>query len=253
MSRKVGDDMPKAKYMIEADTHCHTVASTHAYGTIGENAAVAKEKGLLMIAMTDHGPSLPDGAHSWHFYNSRVLPRKIFGVTILRGIEANIMNTEGELDLEDVYFRDLDWVIASFHKQTFIRAGINEHTEALLNTLDNDLVDVIGHPDAPVYPFDVETVIKACKAKNKLIEINNSSFTVRKGGDVMRSDIIKACMKYEVQVVVNSDAHCPWDVGNVSRSLTLLEEHGFPPELIFNAKAQNIAEYIKAKHGRDIT
>lgn len=241
-----------SKYFIEADTHCHTVASTHAYGTIGENAQAAKEKGLLMIAMTDHGPCLPDGAHSWHFYNSRVLPEQINGVTVLRGIEANIMDTEGQVDLEEAYLRKLDWVIASFHKQSFPPADSNIHTQALLSTLDNQYVDVLGHLDAPVYPFDVDKVVKVCGQKGKFIEMNNSSFRVRKGGDALRDDIIKACMKYDVRVVVNSDAHCPWDVGNVDRFLRLLERSGFPAELILNAKAQDLADYIKVKRGIDV-
>ena len=246
-------DTKSSKYIIEADTHCHTVASTHAYGTINENALAAKDRGLTMIAMTDHGPSLPDGAHSWHFYNSRVLPGQISGVTILRGIEANIMDTGGVLDLEEIYLRDLDWVIASFHKQTFSPSGADQHTEALINILDNRYVDVLGHLDAPSYPFDTEAVVRACAVKEKFIEINNSSFVVRKGGDTMRDDIIRACAKYEVRVVVNSDAHCPWDVGNVARSLKLLEERNFPSELILNARAQNITDYIKQKRDRDVS
>lgn len=245
-------DTKRKKYFIEADTHCHTVASTHAYGTINENCFAAKDKGLSMIAMTDHGPSLPDGAHSWHFYNSRVLPGKIYGVTVLRGIEANIMDIEGVLDLEEIYLRDLDWVIASFHKQTFSPAGIDEHTQALLNTLENRYVDVLGHLDAPSYPFDTDAVVRACALKGKFIEMNNSSFVVRKGGDAMRDDIIRACKKYEVRVVVNSDAHCPWDVGNVTRSLKLLEERDFPAELILNQKAQSVADYIRQKRSKDV-
>jgi len=37
-----------------ADTHCHTVASSHAYSTILENVAEAKKKDLKYIAITDH-------------------------------------------------------------------------------------------------------------------------------------------------------------------------------------------------------
>ncbi len=142
--------------------------------------------------------------------------------------------------------------ISSFHKQTFVSAGTDENTQALLSALDNRFVDVLGHPDAPAFPFDIDTVVKACALKGKFIEINNSSFVVRKGGDAMRDGIIEACRKYETRVVVNSDAHCPWDTGNVDRSLELLEKLDFPAELILNVKADNVAEYIKQKSGRDV-
>ena len=48
---------------VKVDTHTHTLASTHAFGTILENTAAAKEMGLEMICMTDHTPALPDAPH----------------------------------------------------------------------------------------------------------------------------------------------------------------------------------------------
>ena len=43
---------------INFDLHTHTVYS-HGKGTIAENAATAKEKGLYGIGITDHGFSHP--------------------------------------------------------------------------------------------------------------------------------------------------------------------------------------------------
>ena len=37
-----------------ADMHMHTLASGHAYGTIREMAAAAKEKGLHLIGISEH-------------------------------------------------------------------------------------------------------------------------------------------------------------------------------------------------------
>ena len=42
------------------DLHSHTIASTHAYSTIGEYVTAAKAKGIVMFANTDHGPAVPD-------------------------------------------------------------------------------------------------------------------------------------------------------------------------------------------------
>ena len=44
---------------IIADTHTHTVASTHAYSTAQEMITAAKEKGLYAIALTDHAYRMP--------------------------------------------------------------------------------------------------------------------------------------------------------------------------------------------------
>ena len=57
------------------DLHTHTVASYHAYSTIVEYVHQAKLCGIKMFATTDHGPSLEDAPHVWHFGNLKVVPR----------------------------------------------------------------------------------------------------------------------------------------------------------------------------------
>lgn len=42
-----------------ADTHIHSIASNHAYSTIMENIEAARQKGLVYMAMTEHGPKMP--------------------------------------------------------------------------------------------------------------------------------------------------------------------------------------------------
>ncbi|GAM66847.1 histidinol phosphatase [Vibrio sp. JCM 19236] len=101
---------------IVVDSHTHTLASGHAYSTIIENAQVSKEKGLKLLCSTDHAPEMPGAPHYWFFNNQRILPRFLHGVGILRGVEANTLNTEGELDLPPSSYQHLDWVIASFHE-----------------------------------------------------------------------------------------------------------------------------------------
>ena len=59
---------------IVADMHTHTISSGHAYSTVNELAAEASRKGLLAIAITDHGPALPGAPHIYHFGAMRFIP-----------------------------------------------------------------------------------------------------------------------------------------------------------------------------------
>ena len=71
-----------------ADLHTHTLASGHAYSTLTENAQAARLKGLELIAITDHGPTVPQGAHPWYFWNLKAAPvgaRRRAGAQGLRG------------------------------------------------------------------------------------------------------------------------------------------------------------------------
>ena len=54
---------------IIADTHTHTLASTHAFSTILENAGAASQAGLAYLGWTDHASSMTDAPHIWHFGN----------------------------------------------------------------------------------------------------------------------------------------------------------------------------------------
>ena len=97
----------------EVDTHWH------AYSTVVENAREAANKGLKMIVITDHGPALGEGINRYYFGNMTVIPRQIEGVYILRGIEANILDCKGTLDLPERYLKKLDIVLAGLHNIKF--------------------------------------------------------------------------------------------------------------------------------------
>ena len=75
---------------IIADLHTHTNVTDHAFSTLTEMVQAAHDMGLKAIAITNHGPTNPDGPHEWHFSNLNLVPRKMNGVTVIRGIEFDI-------------------------------------------------------------------------------------------------------------------------------------------------------------------
>ncbi|MCV5373178.1 phosphatase, partial [Escherichia coli] len=83
--------------------------------------------------------------HYWFFSNQKILPRFLEGVAIVRGVESNILNIEGEIDIPPSVDRNLDWVIASFHEPVFPPANKEAHTEALINVIKSGRVDALGH------------------------------------------------------------------------------------------------------------
>ena len=232
-----------------ADTHCHTVASSHAYNTIDENAAYAAKIGLKALAITDHAPAMPDGAHLWHFHNLHTLPRRIDGVFILRGAEANIVDFDGSIDLDRYTLHSLEWVIASFHRPVCEPSTEENHTPAYIKVAQNPRVTVIGHCGTAMYGFDHEKAVKAFKEYGKIVEINEGSTRVRKDSWNNCVDIARLCKKYEVPVVVNSDAHYKTNIGDFQKSVQMLEELEFPERLILNADETRFFDTIKKMCG----
>lgn len=231
---------------IIADTHTHTVASTHAYSTILENARFASENGILYLGMTDHAPKICDAPHLWHFRNLAAIPETLFGVRILKGAEVNILEN-GEVDLDEETLNMLEWVVASYHAPACPPSSFEEHTKAYINVAKNPHVTVIGHSGSPAYSYDYEKAVKAFREYDKAVEINSHTFEARKQSVKNCLEIARLCKKYEAKIVVNSDAHFAYDVGRVDLALQALEEIGFPEKLVINSSKELFEEFLKSK------
>lgn len=234
---------------IIADLHTHTVASTHAYSTITEMVQQAAEKGLYALAVTDHGMTMVGAPDEIYFRNLHVLPKEISGVRVLKGIEANIIDYDGNLDATDRLLKHLEWVVASLHSITILgEPDVEKCTQAYLSVCDNPFVNVIGHSGSDYYAYDYETVVKRCAETSTLIEINSSA--MRNGRSKIENciKIAQLCKKHNARVVVDSDAHIQSDVANVPEAIKMLEGLNFPQELVVNSSVGNLKEYFKEKN-----
>ena len=230
------------------DMHNHTVASGHAYSTVIEIAAEASKKGLKYVGITDHGPKMPGGPHIYHIGNLKVLPEVIEGVEILKGVEANILDQEGSLDVPDHILKDLDIVLAGLHQVGFEPWDVDGNTRALLKAMENQYVDVIVHPGNPAFPIDMEKFVLGAKESNTLVEINNSSFlTSRIGSKENCYEIARLCKKHKVQIIVGSDSHIAFDVGRFDEAIKLLKAIDMPEELVINTSIERFIDYLKKK------
>lgn len=233
---------------ILVDTHVHTVSSGHAYSTIDEIARFAKSQNLEAVAITDHSQGMPGGAHLLHFANIRIVPDYIHGVRILKGIEVNIVDYDGTIDMHPRILEALDIVVASLHPPCIPFANKEVVTEAIMKVIENPMVDIIGHPGDERYPMDFEKIVKHAKEHHVLLEVNNASLrptSVRKGVRENLIGMLKLCIKYETSIVVASDAHFHEDVGGLEESIELLKEVNFPEHLVANQNYDRFMSFIK--------
>lgn len=236
---------------ITCDCHCHTVASGHAYSTVGEYMAEAARKGLELVCVTDHGPQLPGAPHLWHFQNLRVLPRLWGPVELWRGVEANIVDLDGTLDLADADLEALDLVVASFHTPFFGPSITRSQlTAAARRVLENPRVTILGHPDDDRLPLDHDELARVAAATGTWLEVNNSSLVPgghRRGARENYLRLLEACVNHGAAIVLDSDAHVHLDVGRCDQSLELLESVGFPEELVVNTSAARLKSRLAAR------
>lgn len=235
---------------ILVDTHTHSVASGHAYSTVQEDAKAARRRGLRIFALTDHGPAITGGTQLYHFGNLKVIPPVLYGVRMLKGVEANILDFNGSLDMPEDYLARLDFVLAGFHELGLEPGSEEENTAALCRVMENPWVDAISHPGNPVYPIDIEAFVDAAYRNNRPVEMNNSSFVVRRGSAERCELIARACVKRGVRVICGSDAHISFDIGRFDHVLALFRKVGMPRELVLNASVKAFDAYLEERHRR---
>lgn len=242
--------MPTDYIEIVGDLHTHSVASGHAYSTVLEIVNYASKKGLEIVGITDHGPGTPGAPSYSYFENITTIPEKIGNLTILRGVEANILSISGKLDIPESIAENLDIVLAGFHVDTFTpNSSIEVNTSAVLAAMDNSNLDCISHPCNPAYPIDYEAFVKKAVEKNILIEVNNSSLReeMRPGSQKNCREIIKLAKKWKANLIISSDAHCFNEVGIFDKCLELLNEECVEEELILNTSSSKIEKFLVKK------
>lgn len=236
-----------------ADYHTHTVYS-HGKGRIEDNVRAAIQRGLKSIGITDHGPG--------HFFigvkgekafrrmqaEIRQLQEKYPQIEILFGVEANIVDVDGTIDVPAAILPELDILLVGYHKLvkpnswSALRTGVKNffsgwqgkasqslreiNTKAICATVRRYPVMAITHPGLQI---DIDTLELAhvCAECGTLLEINSSY-----AGKL--DNYVQAALTTDVRFVINSDAHTPERVGDFTAAYHLIRRVNVPLERVVN-------------------
>ena len=219
-------------YKLSFDLHTHTTYS-HGKSSVLGNANAAEVRGLKTLGIADHGPG-----HMFYGINLRQLSlmrrdveeaRKAHPeMEILLGVEANIINPSGDLDLTKEEQKRFDYILAGYHYGIFgeepvkglgtilggyvhnltgrstVRAK-NYNTDLVLAALYSNKIKMLTHPGDKA-AFDIDVISKACEETGTWMEINCHHNGLSEEG-------IRTAAKYNVSFAISSDAHLAADVG----------------------------------------
>lgn len=226
---------------IIAELHTHSSEyCDHAGDPIEEFAKTARELGYKYYAATNHSP-LNDFISPSSFYVDTI-GRKFDGIKFLAGIEEDLRDMKGGLNLAQRELLRLDFVIVSMHDKFPVQ--VDDYTPALLAVIKNPAVDCIGHIARDLsFNYDLDTVLKSAKEYGKLIEFNSWSLTGY-GKVAECSHVMDRCAALGVDCIVTSDAHGVDRFGDYGNVLKILEEKNFPKELIINASEEKMEAFL---------
>lgn len=235
--------------MILGDYHTHTVFS-HGKGLIEHNVLCAVRRSLREVAVTDHGFN-----HMAFGVKRRKLPLmreqidfmalKYPQVRAYLGVEANITDTRGHIDVRDEDKQYLDIIVCGYHK--IVRATsfgapltyflpnnlglsssktVARNTDAYVKALEHNDIDILSHP-GNFCKCDVREVARACKAYGTYFELNGKRI-------YLSDDELSAAAQEGCEFVLSSDAHRPRHIAAVDSALERARKVGIPLTQIAN-------------------
>jgi len=228
------------------DYHTHTHYSD-GKGSLTENIDQAVKRGLKEIAITEHG------------YRNPVYSKKKFlaekaeleslnrrDISVLLGIEADIMDEKGLLDLTSEDIEQMDIIIAGFHmfalpytfsdwRRTYFPSVfhpffendpkyIERNTDTLLRCLEKYPVDILAHPNHRLFA-DMKTVAEAAAEKGTFMEINVKHLSIFE-------NILPDILKTNVKLIVDSDSHRPKDMGVLDKTEEIIKKYGLQDRIV---------------------
>ena len=229
------------------DLHTHTMACGHGYSTLKENIEAAQECGLTFLGLSEHAPAMPGGTHPFFFGNYKCIPREYGDLRLFCGVEANIVDFDGNIDMEEYLLKRVDYVIASMHVACIKPGSIEENTRASIKAMKNPYVKILGHPDDSRYPVDFDVITTVAKETNTLLELNNASLSpnsARQGAKENDLVLLDYCKKKGVPILMGSDAHFFTQIRGHANAEALLKEVDFPEELIMNYFPDKLRKYL---------
>ena len=241
---------------IEHDMHTHTIYSRnhHAKNTIEEMVEQARKMGLKAITISDHGRNHP-------FYGIRPknlpmmraevdrLNRKYDDIDVYLGVEANLIGSDGEIDIGEEERKYCDVIYAGYHFGYLPNTAANffsfllpnlaaqfipplrkkrrkKNTDAYVRMCERYPLTMITHPGDKM-PIDIPRLAEAAQEKDIILEINGHH-------DHMDADEIRAAAPYDVRFAVNSDAHAVSQIGRTGHAGENIRKAGIDPARVIN-------------------
>ncbi len=223
---------------MQGDLHVHTLWSDGT-ASIEDMVQAAESRGYRYMAISDHsgGLGVAHGLAPERLRSQIAEIREVAAhhpqIRVLAASEVDI-RADGSMDFPDDVLAELDVVIGSIHS-AMSQTG-EDATRRLLRAVENEHVDVIGHPSTRIVggregmPFDREVVFKAAARTGTALEINANPSRL----DLSDVDARRA-IEVGARLVINTDAHVEGHMDFMEYGVRTARRAGARPDHVLNA------------------
>jgi putative hydrolase len=210
----------------------------HTYFEIVE---IAAGKGMRLVNICDHGKASGKTIKFDVINDKRRFPGTIQSaqgvpVQVLTGIEANILDINGNSDFPTDQTRDFDLVSAGFHsmaKELASKKSLQDNTQALENYLKRYPLDIFTHPCIATFPLDLEKLVDLSVENGFALEVNNTALRLEKIDVGQLKKMIPLAKEKGAALSENSDGHTITEIGENDEIVKLLKTVGLNGDDIF--------------------
>lgn len=239
---------------IRAELHSHSTWSDGSL-SIREMAQAAVQRGLKVLAVTDHsaGLGIAGGLSAEEIIAQRQEIQSVqseFGdrLRILQGCEVEI-RADGGLDFPDEVLAGLDIVIAALHVS--LRQSREQVTMRALNALNNRHVDILAHPTGRMIPnregadLDMEAVLQAAAQNKVVLEIN--AHPARLDLDDVNA---RRALELGALLAIDTDAHSDTDMDNLFFGVATARRAWVEPGSVINTwETGRLLSWLESRSG----
>ena len=213
------------------DFHVHTMYSD-GVGTAAAMVEAAEARGLEAIALTDHGPELSVGTPREKLtpmLQDIKLAQEDAGIPVLAGIEANVVDEGGTIDVDEEFIGKLDILLMGIHRLGEARDPVEfarDYLGRATRAIERHKIDVLAHPFyfhrdlvPHLLPEDLENFVRTAAGRGAAMEIN-----MKYGGP--DEEFLRLCLREGVKLSIGTDAHTVGEVGRVDWALGVLRRIG---------------------------
>ena len=228
---------------------------------------VAVKKGLKEIGITEHGFShIFFGVKRKNIKKMRAeieRLQKIYPIKIYLGIEANLISSQGDIDLTPEEQTWFDYVIMGYHflakpktlkeyfkffrkntkaykKDKYTQEIIDANTNAYIKAIQKNRINIISHIGSKM-KVDFVRVAQVCNQTGTFIEINGRRICF---GD----EDIQKLVDMGTKFIIDSDAHICDNVGECNYPTNYAIKHHIPINQIVNIDKLPKFEYKKIEN-----